>query len=226
MKWLILAWWVSSRFNWINKCILPINWKSIINHNISFLHSLWVKNIWIVLSKKTLETINFIDDSLNINISYFIQDKSYWVLSAIDSAKDFIDDDTIVICWDNYIDLDIKELIIQKHKYDIVISWIEKYWLEARRFCVYHDGKYIEKPDYLKENKKYLCYCWPIILDQNYFSKSINIVESNRWEREISELFNKSKTKIIKVKWKFFDIWDPISYAKSVLELNTYKWKN
>ena len=130
MKWLILAWWVSSRFNWINKCILPINWKSIINHNISFLHSLWVKNIWIVLSKKTLETINFIDDSLNINISYFS-----WIRFISISYR-----------WARFIDIEqyMGEIIINLNiKFIDEINmnvWWMKYWLGQKILCC--DDKY------------------------------------------------------------------------------------
>ena len=180
----------------INKHLLPVNGKFIIDYPIETLKRLGVENITVVLGANHYEQIvKYLKDgsSFETNINYVYQEKPLGIAQAVNLCKRFVSDEYEfnLILGDNlYIgDVTIKE---NNNKAGVVIMEHP----EIHRFGVASIEadkiyKIEEKPKYLDPNKSHYAITGCYKFNQMFFEYYKDLKPSKRGEFEISEIIEK-----------------------------------
>tara|TARA_B100000315_G_C14593479_1_gene597301 strand:+ start:7008 stop:7736 length:729 start_codon:yes stop_codon:yes gene_type:complete len=105
MKALILAGGRGSRINEIykniNKCLMPLNGKTIIEYNLDTIKDLDISEVIIVVGYKAEEIINkFGNNYKGKRIKYVIQWEQRGLVNAIEYCKELIDEDFLLLLGD------------------------------------------------------------------------------------------------------------------------------
>lgn len=229
----------------ISKVLLPINGKSIIEHQIELCVNAGFTDIGIVVGETTyVEILGLLRNGAQhgVKITYFFQDheylnRPYGLPSAMAEAEHWIKDDFIMLCGDNYIKgADLSAMYLNYHQQwraDGGTIWVgcqEIVGEAACNFAVYDVSrrKFIEKPspENLKrlsvrtfgESNKYLIYGGPLICNKKVFEKIKTLQPSERGELEITHLINQHDNVMAdKYDGVWIDIGSPEQYANAIL---------
>jgi NDP-sugar pyrophosphorylase family protein len=235
-KAIIAAGGRSSRFHGVNKCLLPLNGKPILFNIIELCKKNHVEEIAVVVSLDTYQDIiKFLKngEDFDVNICYFIQDdKQYGLPVAIKSAKSFLsqDDDVLVVCSDNYFQIDLSKAFeiyrskcVNDGKILVSCKSIEKQ--NAVNFAVFNPNKneFLEKPtlqtlnNLFSEESNVDIFAGPLIMDLTNIERISELSLSQRNEIEIVHLINMCGFEKFMYDGIWIDIGNPISYAKAII---------
>lgn len=163
MKGIILCSGMKTKLDPLNytcpEPMLPIANIPLIEYTIKQLVDDGIKNIALVVGDNGQQFVDYLKDGnkLNCKIRYYYHHKSSGTVNALLRAKDFMDDDIVVISGDNYFDFSIKNEIQQFRvkKYDGVVftKEVENIW--EHTIGLYKGNrlvKVIDKPKILESN--------------------------------------------------------------------------
>ncbi len=175
------------------KQLIPVLGKPILLHCIDYLRSANIKDICIILSPATGQTIikELSEFNLDVNLTYVFQDQPLGLAHAVNCAKDFTQgDDFVVLLGDNLFDKEIKDLVDEYYnsKADSLIMLKEvdrPYEFGVAKFDA--SGRVetlVEKP---KTHVSNYAIVGVYIFNQSIFSSIAQISPSGRGELEITD---------------------------------------
>ncbi|MFJ7734143.1 sugar phosphate nucleotidyltransferase [Lysinibacillus sp. NPDC097231] len=201
MKGVILAGGEGSRMapftEIINKFLLPVYDKILIEYSIYSLKNAGVVDIAIVLGKKSVgETINFLKDGTKygVNITYLYQSEALGMPNALYKAKEFVGkSNVVVLCADNIVSDNLKH-ILEEYRGGALITCkkiLDKG--DLSKFSVFHFNEkgvpinLIEKP---KVPPSHTAFCGIQIYDCKVWGFIQKLKLSDRKEYEITDIIN------------------------------------
>lgn len=201
MKGIILAGGQGSRLlpltNIVNKFLLPVYNKPLIEYSIQSLIDAGITEIAIVLGTKSAgHTIEYLKsgERYNANFTYFFQEKPLGVANALSYVKDFANNQPIaVMCADNIIIDNIKPFV-EDYKDGCFISCKQFDDIEElKRFAVakFEDNVIVEFEEKPKNPGSNLAFAGVQIYDEKVFDIIDTLELSSRGEYEITHVINK-----------------------------------
>ncbi|EYE88334.1 hypothetical protein Q428_08480 [Fervidicella metallireducens AeB] len=161
MKGIILCSGIKTKLDPLNytcpEPMLPIANIPLIEYTVKQLVDDGIKNIAIVVGENGQQFVDYLRDGnrLNCKIKYYFHHKSAGTVNALLRAKDFIDDDVVVISGDNYFDFSIKNQIreFRVKRYDGVVftKEVENIW--EHTIGLYKDKRLVRVIDKPKINE-------------------------------------------------------------------------
>ncbi len=197
----------------IPKCLIKIDWITILEKNINILKNSNIKNIYIAVGHQKQKIVDFLksrDLLKNITlIDFWSDDMSLKVLCESKLAKKY--NKLIVFLWDNYHhDFNLLDFIYYHNTNNSHLSVVVKpidasfgYWnikLEWNNIV-----KFVEKP-LTKEDISFIVNTWVYILDSH-------IIPKNIWNQKLEtdffpEYVESHKSKAYFHNWKWFHMQD------------------
>jgi len=235
MKAIILAAWVWSRLqpltNTKPKPIIKIFWKTIIEHNLEHVYK-EVDEIIIIIKHKGEEIKNYFWDTYKTTkITYITQWEYKWTAGALKEIN--INDDFILLSWDNIFEKNDLEKIVNFNWYWILAQTVknpQKYWI-LKIDMDWNIDSVIEKSNTYVWN---LASLWVYKLNSKIFEYIKEVELSPRGEYELTDAINiyvkNHPLKVLEIKWKFIDItypWDIFAannYFLEKLTKSNIKW--
>lgn len=214
--------------NVINKHLLPVNNRFILDYPLYSLRNIGIENLIIIIGNNHPEQIvKYINDSESIgfkDIVFKIQNKPLGIAEAINQCRNVLhnEDQFIVMLGDNFFE---KPLI--PHKTDKAQVFLAKH-KDLKRFGVASIdklGKIVkleEKPKELDSNLNNYAVSGCYIFNQQYFEYFKELKPSARNEYEIIEIIQKYLNDD-KLDYSFYDgIWSDLGTFESIASINTY----
>lgn len=205
------------------KPLLKVANKTIIEHNLDQISGLVDEVVIIVGFKKEMIMNHLGMKYKDLKLTFVFQDEQLGTGHAIKIAKDFIDDDFLMLCGDDfYSRKDIENLM--KHKNAALVFERENpeqygvFFIEGEKVV---DFK--EKPTGLDSG---LCNTGCYVFEKNVLTLVESLEKSERGEYEFVDVFmklvNEGRFEVEEVK----DFWIPISYPWDLLEANSHFLEN
>lgn len=228
MKGLILAAGKGTRLRPItyavDKALLPIYDKPVVQHVIDTLIRSQVTDIGLVLNSNNVESFKKVLGHIypDNKFEYFVKDHDLGMPYSILQAKDWVLDDCLmVIPGDNYFSDNFSE---QVYGFDGGATAFTRIVSDPSRFgvAVYSNSKLIDIVEKPKEHVGDLAVTAPYIFDSNVFDFIQSLKPSARGELEITEVLKKylSQNKLNLVQKDTF--WKDIGTFDSLLEASVY----
>lgn len=215
----------------INKFLLPVYDKVLIEHSIYSLKDAGIKDIAIVLGVKSAgETIDYLKDGsrYDVDITYLYQSEPLGVAHALYQAKNFAGESNIVVlCADNIIHSDLNPFV-KSFESGVFISCKKFDNVEQlKRFAVLEfneDGsvaRLVEKP---KNPPSSVAFCGVQIYGNDVWSIIEGLKPSQRGEYEIVDVINNYISRG-EFNYGFLDKpWFDCGTPQSLLEAQVYSY--
>lgn len=181
----------------INKHLLNVNDKFIIDYPLQTLKAIGVKNLTVVLGGNNFEQIvEYLKDGSNwgFNINYIYQKEPKGIAQAINLCKPYLLNDNNFVCilGDNLYQYPISNRIIDGKAKVVLTKHAE---LERFGVATLNNKNSIfsikEKPVFIDENKRNYAITGCYFLNSDYFNYFNELKLSQRGEYEISEILEK-----------------------------------
>lgn len=236
MKGIILAGGMGSRLhpltNIINKFLLPIYNKPLIEYSIETLRKADITDVAIVLGKKSAgQTIEYLKSGrqYGMHFTYFFQDEPLGVAHALGYAESFVrDDHCVVLCADNIIFDDIGRFINDFDGGCFITCKTFDDIDELKKFAVVYtdqNGRALyleEKPQNPTSN---LAFCGIQIYDSKVWDIVRALKPSRRGEYEITHVINEY-IKMGEFRYDLLrDDWIDVGTPESLLRAQTLIFK-
>lgn len=205
-----------------NKVLLTYNNISFLEWNILKLRESGIKDIAVVVGKKSLgELIEICDNYPGVSIFY--QSIPLGPAHGLIVAKEWLNDDFVVVMGDNYFSNNFSVYIEKFNKDNKNCAFTYKIFPKeiAQKYSIYdlESKVLLEKPRNMGIIKKHanICYCGLMMFKKNSSFKLDNLFKSERGEYEITDFFNLcSPGTSYELTGTWYDVGDLKMYAKLI----------
>lgn len=216
----------------INKFLLPVYDKVLIEHSIYSLKNAGIKDIAIILGVKSAgETIDYLKDGsrYGVKITYLYQSEPLGVAHALYQARDFAgDSNVVVLCADNIIHSELSQYLEKYTDGAFITTKFFKDKEQLKRFAVLNldeNGKTIKLVEKPKNPKSSIAFCGAQIYNSDVWNIIEELKPSSRQELEIVDVLN-NYIKQNNFNYDFLDApWFDCGTPESLLEAQVYSYK-
>jgi len=187
---------ISNFTNTVNKHLVPVYDKFIIDYPIKTLSNIGVNNLTVVLGGPHFsQVVSYLKDGsdFGMSINYVYQNKPSGIAQAINLCKNVVNDDKfVVILGDNIYENSVNFINSDKSSQIVLHKHTELYRFGVASF---HDKSGLisirEKPQELESNLDHYAITGCYLFDQKFFDYFKDLKPSKRGEYEITDIIHK-----------------------------------